>query len=96
MKMCNVCRKKPRLERRVDRMKNYEDDHHKSVYFGYPQKSNLLEWLDDTMDSYWGYYVLAGREDFFAEEIFFYIKEFLGLQNLFISGRLMSRSIGND
>ena len=119
MKMCKVCRKKPRVERRVDSagnvfcsddcfekfedgpddfshpyiddydmlriayidwMQNYEDDLHKSIYFGYPKKSDLLEWLDETMDPYWDYYGLAGSDGIFSEEIFFYIKELLGLQ----------------
>lgn len=119
MKMCKVCRKKPRVERRVDStgnvfcsdecfekfedapddfshpyiddydmlriayidwMQNYEGDLHKSIYFGYPKKSDLLEWLDETMDPYWDYYGLAGSDGVFSEEIFFYIKELLGLQ----------------
>ena len=119
MKMCKVCRKKPRIERRVDSdgtvfcsdacfeqfeggpddfshpyiddyemlrssyidwMENYEGDLHKSVYFGYPKKADLLEWLDETMDPYWGYYGLAGSDGVFSAEIFFYIKELLGLQ----------------
>ncbi|WP_422124354.1 hypothetical protein DHX103_05910 [Planococcus sp. X10-3] len=62
-------------------MENYEADLHKSVYFGYPKKSDLLEWLDETMDPYWGYYGLAGSDGVFSEEIFFYIKELLGLQD---------------
>ena len=119
MKMCKVCRKKPRLERRVDRdgnvfcsddcfvkfeggmddfshpyidnsdmlrisyidwRENYEEDLHKSVYFSYPKKADLLEWLDETMDPYWSYYRLAGSDGMFSAEIFFYINELLGLQ----------------
>ncbi|QHJ70129.1 hypothetical protein [Planococcus halotolerans] len=121
MKMCKVCRKKPRIERRVDSaghvfcsddcfekfddgpddfshpyiddydmlriayidwMQNYESDLHKSIYFGYPKKSDLLGWLDETMDPYWDYYGLAGSDGVFSEEIFFYIKELLGLQEI--------------
>ncbi|TAA73386.1 hypothetical protein [Planococcus salinarum] len=53
---------------------------HKSVYFGYPKKADLLEWLDETLEPYWGYYGLAGSDGVFSAEIFFYIKELLAMQ----------------
>ncbi|MGB6409473.1 MAG: hypothetical protein WBF39_18515 [Planococcus donghaensis] len=119
MNRCKVCRKKPRIERRVDStgnvfcsedcfeefeegpddfdhpyiddyeamrriysewMMNYEEDLHKSIYFGYPKKKDLIEWLDEALDPFWDYYRLEGQDGIFSAEIFQYMQELVKLQ----------------
>lgn len=119
MKRCKVCRKKPRLERRIDSignvfcseycfeefeggpddfdhpyiddyeamrwiysewMMNYEEDLHKSIYFGYPKKTDLTDWLDEALDPFWDYYRLEGRDEIFSAEIFQYMQDLVKLQ----------------
>lgn len=108
MNRCKVCRKKPRLERRVDStenvfcsedyfeeieggaddfdqpyiddyetmrriysewMMNYEEDLHKSIYFGYPKKKDLIIWLEEALDPFFDYYCLEGQDGIFSAEI---------------------------
>lgn len=119
MKRCKVCRKKPRMERRVDSMgnvfcsedcfeefeggpddsdhpyiddyesmrriyeewmTNYEEDLHKSIYFGYPKKSALIEWLDETLEPFSDYYQLEGQDGIFSTEIYHYMQELVKIQ----------------
>lgn len=119
MKRCKVCRKKPRIDRRVDSlgnvfcsedcfeefeggpddfdhpyiddyesmrriyekwMMNYEVDLHKSIFFGYPKKTDLIEWLDETLDPYWDYYRLEGQDGIFSAEIYHYMQQLVELQ----------------
>ncbi|MTD32013.1 hypothetical protein [Planomicrobium sp. YIM 101495] len=121
MKRCKVCRKKPRLERRVDSDGNlfcsdgcfevfeggpddfdhpyiddyesirrsyidwemsYEEDLHKSVYFLYPKKADLIEWIDEMLEPYWGCYGLEGHDGVFSAEIYRYMQELLKIQEV--------------
>lgn len=121
MKMCKVCKKKPRTERRIDSegnvfcceecfeifedgpddtthpyiddyeairfaytvwMQNYEEDLYKSIYFGYPKKTDLLERIDDTIEPYWSYYGQGGDDRIFSAEIYNYMQQLLKLQKL--------------
>lgn len=122
MKRCKVCRKKPRIERRVDSignifcsedcydefeggpddyeairriysewMMNYEKDLHKSIYFGYPKKTDLIEWLDEALDPFWDYYRLQGQDGIFSAEIFQYTQELVKLQEMIRSWKVDHR-----
>lgn len=65
-----------------DWLLHYEEDLHKSVYFGYPKKADLIEWLDDTLEPFWDYYRLEGSDGIFSAEIYWYMKELVKLQDV--------------
>lgn len=114
MKMCKVCRKKPRFERKLNSdgvvfcsqncyenwkhpaddynhpyvdayegirldyirwLTKYEEKLMEGLYYGYPKKADLLEQLDEVLETYVDFEQLEGRDGVYSVEIYRYIQE---------------------